>query len=54
MKQAGIDLVKVSMNLPVSLWKRLKIRAAQEETTATEIIVRLVKEYLSKPKKGAR
>ena len=51
MKQIGIDLVKVSMNFPVALWKRLRVKAAQEDTTATDILVRLAKEYLSRPRK---
>lgn len=45
--QRGIELVKISMNLPPALWKRLRAKALQEDTTATEIIVRLIKEYLA-------
>ena len=47
MKQRGIDLVKISMNLPPALWKRLRAKALQEDTTATEIVVRLIRQYLA-------
>jgi macrodomain Ter protein organizer (MatP/YcbG family) len=50
-RQRGIELVKISMNLPPALWKRLRAKALQEDTTATDIIVRLIKEDLSTPQK---
>ncbi len=49
MKQKG-ELVKISMNLPPDLWKQLKFKALEENTTATEILVRLAKEYLTRTK----
>ena len=46
---------KVSINFPRELWKQLKVRAAEEETTVTEILMRLSREYLAKGKtKGGR
>ncbi len=46
---------KVSINFSKELWKQLKIRAAEEETTVTEILMRLSREYLAKEKtKGGR
>ena len=51
MKQIGINLVKISMNLPVNVWKRLKLRAVHENTTATNIVVRIIEEHLGKRKK---
>ena len=46
---------KVSINFSKELWKQLKIRAAEEETTVTEILMRLSREYLAKGKtKGGR
>jgi plasmid stability protein len=51
--QRGEDLVRISMNLPREVWKRLKIRAAEDDSTATEIVVKLLEQYLSEktPKK---
>jgi hypothetical protein len=48
-KQEG-KLIKVSMNFPPELWKALQFRALEESTTATAIMVRLVREYLAKRK----
>jgi hypothetical protein len=50
-KQEG-KLIKVSMNFPPALWKALKYRALEEDTTTTAIIIRLAREYLAnhKPK----
>ena len=46
---------KVSINFSKELWKQLKVRAAEEETTVTEILMRLTREYLAKEKtKGDR
>ena len=44
--QRGEDLVKVSMNLPRGLWRKLKLRALQDDTTATKILVKLAQDYL--------
>ena len=45
--QRGEDLVRISMNLPREVWKRLKIRAVEDDSTATEIVVKLLEQYLS-------
>jgi len=42
---------KISINFPSDLWKELRLKALQEETTATEVLVRLTKEYLARPGK---
>lgn len=49
MKQEG-ELVKISLNVPPDLWAKLKHAAIDENTTATEILVRLAKQYLEKGK----
>jgi hypothetical protein len=36
------------------LWTQLRVKAVEEKTSASEIIRRLVSEYLKKPKKGGR
>ena len=53
MKQKG-ELVKISMNLPPDLWRKLKFKALEENTTATDILLRLAKKYLAanKGRKG--
>ena len=55
MKQKG-ELVKISMNLPPDLWRKLKFKALEENTTATDILLRLAKKYLAatKGRKGKR
>ena len=56
MKQQG-ELVKISLNVPPDLWTKLKHAAIDENTTATEILVRLARQYLEKAKtkkKGKR
>ena len=49
MKQKG-ELVKISMNLPPDLWKQLRLKALEENTTATDILVRLARKYLATTK----
>src|SRR6266542_966774 len=39
-KQTG-DLVRVSMNFPRELWRRIKIAAAERDTTATDLVMQL-------------
>jgi metal-responsive CopG/Arc/MetJ family transcriptional regulator len=36
------------------LWTELRLRAIEEKTSASEIIRRVVREYLKKPKKGGK
>ncbi len=40
----GLDLQKISINFPRQLWKKLKVKAAEEDTTITQILVRLVEQ----------
>jgi hypothetical protein len=47
-QQRGIDLFRITMNLPRKLWRRLKLQAVKEDTTATNIVVKLVEGYLKK------
>ena len=42
--------MKISLNIPPELWNDLKFKALEEKTTATEILVRLAKQYLEKAK----
>jgi len=42
---------KVSINFSRDLWTKLKVKAAEEDTTVTEILMRLSREYLAKGKK---
>jgi len=48
------EMRKVSINFSRDLWTRLKIRAAQEDTTVTEILMRLSRAYLKGEKRGSR
>jgi hypothetical protein len=47
-QRRGADLVQVSMLFPRSLWKRLRLKALKEETTATKVVVQLVQQYIKK------
>ena len=53
MKQTG-ELIKVSLNVPPDVWAKLKHAAVDEHTTATEILVRLAKQYLGNKVKRER
>ncbi len=48
------DMRKVSINFSRDLWTKLKIRAAKEDTTVTEILMRLSRAYLKGEKRGSR
>ncbi len=49
------EMRKVSINFSKDLWTKLKIRAAEEDTTVTEILMRLSRDYFAKgKKKGGR
>lgn len=43
------DLKKTSLELPLDLWKRAKVRAAQEEADLREVIIRSLEAYLKTP-----
>lgn len=47
-QRRGADLVRVSMLFPRSLWKQIRLKAVNEDTTATKLIVKLVEEYINK------
>lgn len=54
-KLEGFDLQKISINFPRDLWKKLRLKALQDDTTVTQILVELVERDLgTKSKKGAR
>jgi Helix-turn-helix domain len=36
------------MLFPRSLWKRIRLKAVNEDTTATKLIVKLLEEYIKK------
>ncbi len=42
--------IKISLNFQKDLWKQLKLRALQDDETATGILVRLSQAYLTKGK----
>jgi len=44
----NVPLRRLNCDLPVDLFKKLKIRATNEETSIKEIIIKSVKEYLKK------
>jgi hypothetical protein len=54
-KLEGFDLQKISINFPRDLWKKLRLKALQGDTTVTQILVELVERDLgTKSKKGAQ
>jgi metal-responsive CopG/Arc/MetJ family transcriptional regulator len=52
-KKKGGDSVKTIV-MPDALWTELRIKAVEEHTSASEIIRRLVSEYLKRSKKGEK
>jgi len=54
-KQVG-DLVKVSMNFPRELWWRIKVEAAERDTTATDLVMQLCQKRFRqrKPKREGK
>ncbi len=49
--------IKTSFLLPKDLWKRAKIRAAQEDTSLGQLVRKAIEEYLGKEeskKKGRK
>ena len=51
-KDAGkLATRKISINFPGDLWKQLKLRALEDDTTVTEILVRLSRDYLAQKEK---
>ena len=55
-KLEGGDLEKVSINFPRDLWKKLRVKAAEEDTTITQLLVQLVEQdfKISKDKRRIR
>jgi len=49
-KLEGGDLEKVSINFPRDLWKKLRVKAAGEDTTITQLLVQLVEQDFKIPK----
>jgi len=52
-KKKGGGIVRTIV-MEDDLWTPLRLRAVEEKTSASEIIRRLVAEYLKKPKKGGK
>jgi hypothetical protein len=52
--QKGEDLVQVSMRVPRGLWKKLRLRAVHDDTTVTNILVKLAQEYLVKKREDRK
>ncbi len=53
-KLDGRGLEKVSINFPSDLWKKLRVKAAEEDTTITQILVQLVEQKFKIPKSKRR
>ena len=49
-KLEGAGLEKISINFPRDLWRKLRVKAAEEDTTITQILVRLVEQEFNVPK----
>ncbi len=49
-KLDGKGLEKISINFPRDLWKKLKLKAAEEDTTITQLLVQLVEQKFNIPK----
>lgn len=45
-KTEGVEYVKRTYNIPKELDKKLKIRAIEEDLTTTELLEKILKEYL--------
>ena len=43
--------IKTSIEMPRELWRRVGIRAAEEETRRREILIRALEAYLATPAK---
>jgi hypothetical protein len=51
MPEEGVK--RTSLDLPVSLWKRVKVRAVEENTEFRRIVIEALEAYLAKgAKKG--
>ncbi len=53
-KLEGAGLEKISINFPRDLWKKLRVKAAVEDTTITQLLVQLVERELKIPKDKRR
>jgi hypothetical protein len=42
------EVVKMNINIERSFYKKIKQKALDEDTTVTELVTRIVKEYISK------
>lgn len=42
------EIVKMNINIERSFYKKIKQKALDEDTTVTELVTRVVKEYISK------
>ena len=49
-KLDGKGLEKVSINFPRDLWKKLKLKAVEEDSTITQLLVQLVEQKFNIPK----
>jgi len=53
-KLEGGNLEKISINFPRDLWKKLRVKAAKDDTTVTRLLVELVEQYFGIPKSKRR
>jgi hypothetical protein len=45
------ELKKTTVLLPAALWRRLRIRAAEESTSASQLLIRALEQYLSEKRR---
>jgi macrodomain Ter protein organizer (MatP/YcbG family) len=43
-----METKKMSFNVDIAIWKKLKTKAIEEGKTVTQILLRLITEYLNK------
>ncbi len=50
------EIKRTSLDLPLALWKRVKIRAVEEGTDFRNLVIRALEQYLGAkaPKKGGK
>jgi hypothetical protein len=50
----GARTIKTSVELPEDLWTAAKIRAVHDKTNLQDVIAAALRDYLKRPKKGAK
>lgn len=47
-QDSGAETIRMNVNIPKSFHKQIKQKALDEDTTVTEIVMKALKEYISK------